>query len=148
MSNQTPQVDKVTDIIKVMNGGIEFYQDGIEKVSQQNLKAMFTRMITEKQEAIAALQPYAVSEQGDAETDSDWTVDVRNMYTNLLGALSSNKDHTYVDQLEEVEDKVLEAIDDALEENQPANCATELRRVRVRMQQCHDEMKSLQDATA
>ncbi|MCW8108257.1 PA2169 family four-helix-bundle protein [Alteromonas ponticola] len=148
MDHQAPSVQKVSEIIKVLNGGIEFYQDGVEKVNEARITSLFTRMIEEKKEAVTALQPYAVAEQGRAETNHDVGVDIRNMYTTLVGSITSDKAHTYIKQLEEVEDKVLLSIDEALEEEQPSNCAAELRRIRTRMQQCHDEMKLLQTETA
>ncbi|WP_343034729.1 PA2169 family four-helix-bundle protein [Alteromonas ponticola] len=132
---------KISALIKVLNGGIEFYQEGVEKIKEANLKALFGQMIEEKQEAVASLQGFAVAEQGHTETQNDFGVEIRSMYTKLLGNFTSDMAHTYIEQLEEVEDKVLQSIDDALEVKQPTRCATELRRIRTRMQQCHDQMK-------
>ncbi|MBT0586674.1 PA2169 family four-helix-bundle protein [Alteromonas oceanisediminis] len=148
MSKQVRDVEDVAEIIKVLNGGIEFYQDALTKIETPNVRSMFSRMIEEKQQAIASLQPFAIAEKGEVESGTSTAVDLRNMYTNVLGMFSSDKAHTYVDELEEVEDKVLEVMDKALEEDQPAACAAELRRIRARMQQCHDEMKALQEATS
>jgi len=146
MGHSSPHVEKVTDVIKVLNGGIEFYKDGMKKVTSGNIREMFNRMIDEKQQAVLALETFA--EQGSKDSHSSWSVEVRSMYTKILSILTSDKNHAYVSQLEEIEDKVLEVIDEALDANQPTVCATELRRIRTRMQQCHDEMKSLQAATA
>lgn len=148
MDNRTAQVNHITDIIKVMNGGIEFYQEA--KVKQDNVvyQAFFGRMIDAKKEAVADLQRFAIDEQGEVETDTSTAVKARQTYTRLLSKISSDSSFTYIDQLEEVEDKVLEEIDTALEKEQTQDCEITLRRVKVRMKECHDEMKALQKAAS
>ncbi|MBT1064424.1 PA2169 family four-helix-bundle protein [Bowmanella sp. Y26] len=148
MRQTMSKVSKVSDVIKVLNGGIEFYEEAREKVSSVHIKHMFNRMITAKQNAVSALQPFAVAENGEIEDDTSLAVDLRSFYTKLLGSISTDKEHTYVDQLEEVEDKLLDALDDALKCEQPPQCAIVLRKVKADMQVCHDEMKALQRATA
>ena len=61
--------------------------------------------------------------------------------------LSSNEDHTYVNQLEEVEDKVLKVLDSALENEQPTIAQSTLMSIRTNAQRMHDEMKALQEQT-
>lgn len=147
MTNQVSQVDKVADIIKVLNGGISFYQEASEKVESHGVKSVFGRMISAKRNAIAKLQPYAIAEKGEVETDSSMAVDMRKMYTKVLGAVTDT-DHTYVDQLEEVEDKTLEVIREALEEDQPTPVNKALLEVLDDANSTHDEMKALQETTA
>ena len=147
MSNPN-HVEKVSSIIKVLNGGIEFYSEAIKKVDSQSVKAVFEKMISDKQAAITTLQPFAVSEQGEYEEDTAMSVDIRNMYTNVISSLTSNSDHTYVSQLEEVEDKILAVLRDALKEDQPAACTMALNGVLTDMKQNHDQMRALQKSTA
>ncbi len=145
MQNQTAHAHHITDIIKVMNGGIEFYQEAKTKLDNSTYKAFFDRMIGAKAEAVAELQPFAIDQQGEVETDTNNLVKARQTYTKLMSKISSDSTtFTYVYQLEEVEDKVLEELDLALERNQTQDCEVTLRRVKVRMKECHDEMKALQ----
>ncbi|ETX12292.1 hypothetical protein MUS1_01430 [Marinomonas ushuaiensis DSM 15871] len=148
MQNQTDQVKHITDIIKVMNGGMEFYQEAKTKIGTDSYKVFFNRMISAKREAAAELQQFAVQEQGELEKDTSNAVKLRQSYTKLLSKISGDTTaFTYIDQLEEVEDKVLEEIDIALEREQPQNCEIILQRIKVRMKECHDEMKALQQTT-
>ena len=142
------KVEKVADIIKVLNGGISFYEEGLEKVKSQSLKTMFGRMIVQKRQAVATLQPYAIEETGEVEKDSSVAVSVRKTYTKLISALSSDADHTYVAQLEEVEDKTLDVIRDALKEDQPVAVNQTLLGVLSDAKVAHSEMKSLQEMTS
>jgi uncharacterized protein (TIGR02284 family) len=147
MSNAT-HVEKVASIIKVLNGGIEFYSDAIKKVDSQKVKDVFNTVIREKQSAVDKLQPFAVSEKGEYEHDNSMAVDTRNMYTRLISTFSSDSDHTFVSQLEEVEDKTLDVIRDALDEDQPEDCRSVLKTVMADMSKCHNQMKTLQNATS
>jgi uncharacterized protein (TIGR02284 family) len=147
MSTHTAQVEKVSDVIQVMKAGIDFYQDAIEQVESNHVKQTFKKMVVNKKAAIDALQPLAVAEQGELETGSSIAVDSRKVYTKLAGMLSSNEDHTYVNQLEEVEDKVLKVLDSALEKEQPAIAQSTLMSIRTNAQRMHDEMKALQEQT-
>ncbi len=147
MSSQTAQVENVSDVIQVMKAGIDFYEDAIEKVESSRVKQTFRKMVVNKRQAIDTLQPLAIAEQGEKETGSSFAVSSRKLYTKLAGALSSNEDHTYVKQLEEVEDKVLEVLDEALEKDQPVIAKTTLENVRTHAQKLHDEMKVLQAIT-
>jgi uncharacterized protein (TIGR02284 family) len=147
MQTQTTQTNHISDIIKVMNGGIEFYQEATTKLDNTTYQAFFDRMISAKEEAVAELQKFAVQEDGYPESDTSNAVKARQAYTKLLSKISSDSTFTYVDQLEEVEDKVLDEIDAALEKKQAQDCEVTLQRVKVRMKECHDEMKALQVTT-
>jgi uncharacterized protein (TIGR02284 family) len=148
MTTQTKQSKNIADIIKVLHGGVDFYQEASAKLSSDKLKSVFEEMIDNKQEAIDVLQPCATNEQGENEYDSDCCVEIRKLYTHLIAKLSLNKAHTYVSQLEEVEDKVLDLIDKALSEKPTEPCLTILHSVRTGAQTMHDEMKAYQKATA
>lgn len=146
MSNTT-KVSKITNIIQVMHSGVEFYEDAMSSVESSHVKRVFLKMIRTKNAIIESLQPFAVVEQGEREDGNSLAVDARKVYAKVANIFSSNTEHTFVDQLEEVEDKVLEVIDDALSEDQPAHTLAKLREVRMESKRMHDEMKALQEAT-
>lgn len=145
MLNQTTSVEKVTDVIQVMNAGVEFYHDAVEHVNDKSVKNTFEKMATKKEAAIQALQPLALKEQGEIEDGTSIAVDSRKLYTKFAAMFSDNEDYTYVKQLEEVEDKVLDVLDDALKAEQPLQAMSVLTNVRADAQLMHDEMKALQE---
>ena len=148
MSNSNYNLTPVKELVKVLNGGIEFYKEAKTKVSSQSLEIIFDRMISEKERAAAELQPLVVLDEGEVETDSDLVVSMRETYTKVLSVVSTDKEHTYIAQLEEVEDCVLDKIETALEEPLPAPYFSTLKLIQNSMQACHDEMKALQEVTA
>ena len=148
MSSSTHHADKITDIIKVLNGGVAFYQDGSDAVNSPHVKAMFDRMLEEKQQAIIDLQPFASDQSVLAEKESDWSMEIRKVYTQLICAFSADPDSLLIQQLIDVEDRILSTFDEALDITEHCECAQLLRKIRVRMLQCQDEMVSLHSATA
>ncbi|WP_414827810.1 DUF2383 domain-containing protein [Alteromonas sp. H39] len=141
-------VGKITDIVKKLNSGIHFYATAIEKVAAPNCQAMFRRMWEEKQRAVRTLAPLSDLKAEKIEDANSTCIDFQNIYTKLLGAISSDKDCTYVKQLIDVEETILHTIDEALNEDHTPENASSLRLVRTRTQQCHDEMLSLYNASA
>ena len=147
MSNlNTTEVKHVSDIVQVLNSGIEFYTDAKSKVDSPNIARFFDRMIAARKSVKQQLQPFAVVEEGKPEQGSAFTVDARKVYTKVISAISSDKDHTYISHLEEVEDKTLEEIRAALDEKQPADCESALLAALSTMKACHDEMRNLKRA--
>ena len=144
MSNlSTTEVKHVSDIVQVLNSGIEFYRDAKEQVDNPQLASFFDRMINARRTVKQNLQPFAIAEEGEVEQGSAFTVEVRNIYTKIIGVMSSDKEHTYISQLEEVEDKTLDEIRTALNKKQSADCEAALLSSLATMQECHDEMKKL-----
>jgi len=142
-----PEIKHVHDIIQVLNSGIDFYGDAKEKVDDRQLAQFFDRMLNARRLVKERLQPFAIQEDGEREDGSAFTVEARKVYTKVIGAMSSDKEHTYISQLEEVEDKTLEELKAALKENQPPQFETALRQSLTTMQECHDEMRALKRAT-
>lgn len=148
MSLSNYDMGPVKELIKVLNGGVEFYKEAKEELSDNTLATIFNKMITEKSRAISELQTYVLIDEGEIEDDTDLVVTLREKYTKLLTVVRADKEHAYIDQLEEVEDRVLDKLASALEEPLPEPCNIALSQIQIRMQTCHDEMKALQQASA
>jgi len=147
MLNQTTNVEKVTDVIQIMKAGVEFYRDAVQRVNDASVKHTFIKMVSKKELAIQALQPLAIAEQGEVEDGSSIAVNSRRIYTKFYAIFTSDEDYTYIKQLEEVEDKILQALDDAIKEDQPGHALMTLTNVRADVQLMHNEIKALQEKT-
>jgi len=143
----TPQMKHVSDIIQVLNSGIEFYSDAKAKVDDQQLAQFFDRMLNARRMVKERLQPFAVQEDGKREEGAAFSVEARKVYAKVIGAISSDTDRTYISQLEEVEDKTLDEIRIALKEKQPPQYEAALLQSMATMQECHDEMRALKKST-
>lgn len=143
----TPEMKHVSDIIQVLNSGIDFYRDAKDKVDDKQLEQFFDRMLNARRLVKEQLQPFAVQDDGKREEGSALSVEARKVYTKVIGAVSSDKAHTYISQLEEVEDKTLEEIRSALTENHRPQYEAALLQSLATMQECHDEMRALKQST-
>ena len=139
----SPQINHAADIIQVLNSGIEFYSEAKQQVEDQKLAQFFDRMLNARRMVKQRLQPFAVLEEGKREQGSAFSVEVRKVYTKIMSAISADTDHTYISQLEEVEDKTLEELRIALKDKQPPQYEAALLQSMATMQDCHDEMRAL-----
>ena len=142
-THQGQEANHITDIIQVMNSGIDFYEKAQDKVQNPAVGALFQRMIDARKVSVESLQPYAINQQGEREDGSSFAVEARRAYTSLITKLSSDNDETYVNELEEVEDKTLEEIKAAMKKPQPHDCEAALSKVLLTMQSCHTEMSRM-----
>lgn len=145
MLNSTHAND-ASKIVKVLDGGVDFYQHGIEHVAKANVRAMFQRMVEEKQKAIAMMRPFIVQDTGNSHSNMDWYQEFTKCYAPLLDAAGDTSDVEYISHLEAVEEKVMDIVETTLNGVAHSEFATELRCIRTRMQQCRDEMQSLKEA--
>lgn len=147
MTTTTNELNHIDDIVKVLNGGVVFYRDAIKKVRSPHAKAVFTDMIKFRRDALYKLQPLVVEQTGDIESSLSLAVSIRKKYTEIIGKITGD-DHTYIAQLEEVEDKTLDVIREALKENDDPSVKQTLTALLAQAKVVHDQMKTLQDVTA
>ncbi|GAA60901.1 hypothetical protein P20652_2769 [Pseudoalteromonas sp. BSi20652] len=143
-THQGSEVNHITDVIQVMNSGIDFYEKAQKNVKDPAIGALFQRMIDARKVSVERLQPYAINEKGEREDGSSFAVEARRAYTTLLTTFSSNTDSTYVKELEEIEEKTLTEIKTAMDKPQPADCEAALAKALLTMQSCHAEMSRMQ----
>ena len=143
-THQGQEINHITDIIQVMNSGIDFYQTAQDKVQDPAIGALFQRMIDARKVSVESLQPYAINQQGKRENGSSFVVEARRAFTTLISKFTNDNDQTYVKELEEVEDKTLEEIKVALKKPQSHDCEAALSKVLLTMQSCHAEMSKMQ----
>ncbi|NWL16025.1 PA2169 family four-helix-bundle protein [Pseudoalteromonas sp. Scap03] len=143
-THQGQEINHITEIIQVMNSGIDFYQTAQDKVKDPAIGALFQRMIDARKVSVESLQPYAINQQGEREDGSSFVVEARRAFTTLISKFTNDNDQTYVKELEEVEDKTLEEIKVALKKPQSHDCEAALSKVLLTMQSCHAEMSKMQ----
>ena len=83
-THQGQEINHITDIIQVMNSGIDFYQTAQDKVQDPAIGALFQRMIDARKVSVESLQPYAINQQGEREDGSSFVVEARRALVNLL----------------------------------------------------------------
>lgn len=142
MTNKTAQLN---ELIEITRDGKKFYEHAREEVKSFSLKALFNDMARAKAELIHALSVKVIANNDQPATGGTLMGKMRQVYADARAALSSDEDATYVAQLEEAEDRILHAFQDALE-----NAETDVRALLVlempKVRACHDRMRSVKQS--
>ena len=142
MSDKTSELN---ELIEITRDGKVFYEHARDEVKDVQLKSLFTDMAQAKTELIAALQSKVVANHDKPATGGTLAGKARQVYADTKAALSSDEGATYIAQLEEAEDRILHAFEEAMDGHEPdlrAELATQMPKVRA----CHDRMRDLKKA--
>jgi uncharacterized protein (TIGR02284 family) len=133
----------LNELIEVLNDGVKFYDDAATSTENGAYKALFQRMASTKR-AITADLKAEVSYQGEKPADGGTVAgSLRKTYTDLAASLSSKPDVKYIGQLEETEDRILHAFQDALTQSDKAQVRQIAQNYLPDIRRMHDEMRSL-----
>lgn len=137
------EISAIRDLIKVLNDGVNFYTDAKTELKGSGYDSIFQEMIDVRQNALVRLQPLVYAREGEVEDGKTMEGALRKGYTELLAKIKSNKSKTYIDQLEELEDRTLEHVKQAQAEAVSVDFTIALNYILISMQECHNRMRSL-----
>lgn len=145
MSNsEYKDVGDLKDLIQVLNSSVDFFNEAKKNVAEQKIQTIFDDVILSHKKSIAKLQPLVVAQTDEMEDGSHWSVKLRETYTNIISSFTSDKDLTYISQLEEVEDKLLKVCDDAMANNKFSISNSLLSEVRSEIKFSHDRIRDIE----
>lgn len=136
---------QLNELIEITRDGQRFYQHAQDEVKDVRLKAIFSEMSQAKTDVIQALAVKVAANQELPSSAGTLIGKLRQVYADTRASMSSDEGATYVKQLEDTEDRILHAFEDALESAEPdvrALLAVEMPKVR----NCHDRMRSLKQS--
>lgn len=133
----------LNELIEVLNDGVKFYSDAAVTTTNSSYKNLFQRMASTKR-AIAADLKAEVAYHGETPVDGGTvTGSLRQAYTDLRASLSENPDAQYITQLEESEDRILHAFQDALTISDKAEVRQIAQNYLPDIKRMHNEMHDL-----
>lgn len=141
----TSKTEQLNELIAILRDGQRFYEHAHDEVKDVRLQALFRDMAQAKNEIIQALAVKVAANHDEPTSSGTVTGKLRQAYADARATLSSDEEATYVAQLEEAEDRILESFEDALESAEPdvrALLAVEMPKVRA----CHERMRDLKNA--
>jgi uncharacterized protein (TIGR02284 family) len=137
----TQNADKLNDLIQILRDGRSFYQDAAAKVVDPSLRTLFHDMAATRAAVIVDLAA-EVRMEGETPADSGTvTGGLRKIYGDVLAAMASDKDSTYVNQLEAAEDRLMHAFTAALNEADIARVTDILNLHMPKIRRMHDLMR-------
>ncbi|MEN1925275.1 PA2169 family four-helix-bundle protein [Luteimonas qiangzhengi] len=142
MNNQKKIQHSLNDLIEIARDGSEFYTEAASKVDNPELSTLFTQMAGHKREIVTGLTADVAAIGGEPADSGTMAGSMRKMYANMRAALG-NKDYAYVAELEEVEDKLLEAFKDTINDaDTPPAAKAAAQKYLPRVVECHDIMRN------
>jgi uncharacterized protein (TIGR02284 family) len=134
--------EQLNDLVAIARDGKNFYEHAATKVSDAELKNLFTRLAAIKGDIVLGLTS-EISATGDKPADSGTLVGQLSKVYGDLRALAGSKDYAYVAQLEQSEDRFLRAFEDARNDQRVSPSAISvLNRLAPEVQQCHELMRT------
>src|SRR5690606_30883915 len=143
MSQATQQLN---ELIEITRDGQRFYQHAIDEVKDAELQHLFRDMAQAKTQIIQALTVKVAANHEQPAQGGTLAGRIRELYADTKARLG-NASSTYVEQLEQAEERILRAFEDALQDAQPdirALLAVELPKLRA----CHTRMRQLKQSLA
>ena len=138
----------LNDMIEVLNDGKKFYEEAAGEVKRTDLKALFSRMARTKGAIASDLRTAVVANGGKPAEGGTFAGALRTAYAEVATKLSSDKDYTYIAQLEEFEDRILKAFKDAQTKSDDEGVRTIAQRYMPEVLRDHNEMRGLKQAKA
>ena len=142
--NQSSKI--LNDIVSVVRDGKAFYDTAIPKVHDPELKALFTRMAAMKGEVLSGLSAEVKAMDELPAAEGTWAGDLAKLYAEVR-TLVGDKDYEWVSQLENSEDRLVQAFDEAVQDTDtPVSARAILNRFLPEVRACHDIMRSRKHA--
>lgn len=142
MSKQTAQLN---ELIEITRDGQRFYEHASQEVKDSHLKSLFGEMSRAKVEVIQALSARVAANHEQPASGGTLLGKLRQVYADTRATLASDEAATYVAQLEEAEDRILHAFEDALE-SADAQLKPLLANEMPKVRACHDRMRGVKRA--
>ena len=142
MSHHDTIQHTLNDLIEIARDGGEFYTEAAGKVDNAELSALFTRMAGHKHEIVTGLSAEVAAAGGDPADHGTLVGSMRQVYAKARAALGDTG-YAYVAELEELEDRLLDAFRDTLEDSDtPVVARAAVQKFLPRVTECHDIMRN------
>lgn len=141
----TSTTETLNDLIEIARDGKNFYEHALTEVKNPELKALFTEIAQSKAKIISALSSQ-VSAAGEKPAEQGtFAGSFRKYYTDVKTSFASKEKEevTYVSELEEQEDRLLHALERAVNEHATPDAQANLRSQLEKARATHDRMRDL-----
>ncbi len=136
----TVEREKMIDFVKVLKDGVEFYREAKKHVRDSRSLTLFEKNATTRERLINELKPHVEVETGDLQTTQTIKGKLHIIYTKILAKIK-DADSTWMHQLEELEDRTLEEMDELMKEITTPEIKKVLSMQYLVLKECHAEMR-------
>ncbi|WPQ60740.1 PA2169 family four-helix-bundle protein [Chitinophaga sancti] len=143
-------IEILNDLVQINNDRIDGYEKALQELKQEDndLKALFSSMISESHEIRLALGTEVNALGGDMETSTTTSGKIYRAWMDIKAVFTGHDRHTVLANCERGEDAAQKAYDSALEEEElPAYLREMVSEQKQTLRRSHDKIKELRDAT-
>lgn len=142
MNTQSKIQHSLNDLIEIARDGSDFYTEAAGKVDNAELATLFQQMAGHKRDIVAGLTADVAAVGGDPADHGTMVGSMRQVYAKARAAMG-NTDYAYVAELEELEDRLMHAFQDTVNDSDtPAAAKAAAQKYMPRVIECHDIMRS------
>lgn len=142
MNAQKKTEHSLNDLIEIARDGQAFFSEAASKVGNPELAALFTRIAGVKRDIVARLGAAVAAAGGRPAEHGTMVGAMRQFYGKVRAALGDTQ-YAYVAELEESEDRLLDAFRDTLTDpDTPLTARAEVEALLPQVRECHDVMRS------
>jgi uncharacterized protein (TIGR02284 family) len=138
-----PDIVTLKELVEVLNDGEKFYKEASAKVKQPDLRQLFSRMARTKAAIAGDLKTKIVSTGQSAPQGGSFSGSLRKAYAEVAVSLSKTPNAKYVDQLEEFEDRIVEAFRAAADKSDDAEVRALAEKYMPEVLRDHEKMSTL-----
>ena len=132
----------LNDLIEIARDGGDFYAEAANKADSAELAALFNSMAGHKREIVAGLSAEVAAAGGDPADRGTMVGSMHQVYTKARAAMGDTT-YAYVAELEELEDRLLNAFKETLQDSDtPAPARAAAQKFLPRVTECHDIMRN------
>jgi uncharacterized protein (TIGR02284 family) len=142
-------IEILNDLVQINNDRIDGYEKALGEVKQEDndLKALFSSMISESHEIRLALGTEVNALGGDMETSTTTSGKIYRAWMDFKAVFTGHDRHTVLANCERGEDAAQKAYNSALEEEElPAYLRDMIAEQQQTLRRSHDQIKGLRDA--
>lgn len=131
------------ELVLVAREGCEFYTSAADRVRSDRLRALFQEMAAARSRLAADLELHLQAQGARPVAPTRFGTQLRRLYVDLLARTADDRDAEYVAQLEEVEDGLLQAFEDAVAEARAPEIRSVLEHHLPRVRANHDRVRAM-----
>lgn len=132
----------LNDLIEIARDGSDFYTEAAGKVDSPELSTLFQQMAGHKREILTGLTADVAATGGNPADHGTMVGSMRKVYAKARAAMGDT-DYAYVAELEELEDRLLHAFRETIEDSDtPAAAKAAAQKYLPRVVECHDIMRN------
>ncbi len=144
-AKSNPVISTLTDLVERCKDGVLGFRTAVKDVEDQDLKHLFEKLATQRDNCITELQDYLHRIGHTATETSSIEGTVHRAWINLSSALASKDRLRVLEECERGEDYAVAAYRKALDAGLPAEATALIQKQYQLVQAAHDQVRDLRD---